>query len=74
MPVFFSLRLAVCSGAWIFVVYEGDVVTNKNIVFNGHPLADEGMAGDLAIFADFNALLNFNECANLRIVADLAAV
>src|SRR5262249_59221391 len=37
-------------------------------------LADEGVAGDLAAASDRRALLDFDEGADLGLVADLAAV
>src|SRR6266851_1292128 len=47
---------------------------DEHLVFDGHALADEGVALDLAAGADFHALLDLDEGADRRLVADLAAV
>ena len=58
----------------IAVVDESDAVSDEDAGFDGHAFADEGVARDLAALADLRALLDFDEGADLRFVADLAAV
>ena len=61
-------------GSRIAVVDKSYSVTHEDFGFNCHTLANEGVTANLATIADTRALLNFNECADLRFVADLAAV
>jgi hypothetical protein len=61
-------------GGGELVVYENHAVTNKDAVFNGHPLADEGMAGDFHLAPDLGSLLNLHERADPGPVAYFAAV
>src|SRR5262245_14771220 len=49
-------------------------MTDENLILDRHPLADEGMTGNLAAAADDGVLLNFNEGADLGVVADFASV
>ena len=73
--VFLCLRLSIRSrGPGVEVVDEGNVVTHKDVVLDGDPLANEGMSGDLAVLSDFGPLLNFHKGHDLRAIADRAAV
>src|SRR5712692_9185027 len=75
LPVCFGLELAaVCGSAGIDVIDESDVVANKNVVFDVYAFTYKGVAGNLAALADFCVLLDFDERADLRLVADFAAV
>ena len=49
-------------------------MANKDPVLNGDSLADECMAGDLAICANLDAFLYFDEGSYLRVIPDLAPV
>src|SRR4029078_11147717 len=74
-PVLLRLQFAVGRGcSRERVVDEHDAMADEDVVFDGHPLADECVAGDLASPADPRVLLYFDECADLRLVADLEAV
>src|SRR6185437_6432465 len=43
-PIGFRLRSAVLVGsAGVFVVYEGNVMANEDVVFDGHPFANKCM-------------------------------
>src|SRR3989441_7351361 len=61
-------------GAGIRVVNEDYAVAQENIVFNGHPFTDEGMAGNFAIPADLGAFLNLDKSAYLGVVANFATI
>src|SRR6185312_942834 len=51
-PVGFRLRIAVLiGGAGIFVIDEGNVVANENVVFDGHAFANEGVTRHLHVVA-----------------------
>jgi hypothetical protein len=49
-------------------------MTDEDVIFNDHPFADEGVAGDFAAPADRSVLLNLDKGANLGFVANLASV
>jgi hypothetical protein len=49
-------------------------VTDEYAIFQGHALANESMAGNLAALADFHAFLNFHERPNFHIVSDFTPV
>src|SRR5215471_8935086 len=72
-----GIRLQLPSGIgspWDSVVNEGDSMTDKNLVFDGYGFANKRVRRDLAEAPDAGVLLNFDEGADLRAVADLAAV
>src|SRR5215831_14238246 len=74
-PVRFRLEAAIVVGrAWVGIVDECDPVTDKHVIVNGHSLAHERVTGDFAVLADFCIPLHFHKCANLSVVANLAAV
>jgi len=56
------------------IVDKDHAVADENGVFDGDAFAEEGVARDFAMGADFHAFLNFHESANLGVVADFAAV
>jgi hypothetical protein len=56
------------------VVEERHAVADEDVVFDRHSLTDERVARDPAPPPDFCIFLNFDEGADLRLVADLAAV
>ena len=49
-------------------------MADEDVVVDRHALTDERVARNLAPAADCRVLLDFDECANLRLVADLASV
>lgn len=49
-------------------------MTNEDIIFYCHPLADKGMALDLTVFANLGSFLDFNECTYLALVTNLAPI
>ena len=61
-------------GARITVVDKRHPVPDEDVVFNDDAFADKGVAGDLAAFADAGIFLDFHECADLRLVPDLAPI
>ena len=49
-------------------------MTDEHVVLDGHALADEGVARDLAPQTNLRLLLDLDECSDLCFVADLAPV
>ena len=49
-------------------------MTDEDVIFDGHALTHERVAGNLAAAADTGVLLNFNERTNLGLIADFATV
>ncbi len=75
LPVLFGLKRAVIfGGPRILVVNERDVVANEYLVLNFYTLADESVAGDLAIGANARTLLDFNKGADPGAIADGATI
>jgi len=75
MPVCIRLNTAILIGrSWKAIVNEGHVVPDKNIVFDVHTLANEAMAGNLAILTDCRTLLDLHKSTNLAAIVDAAAV
>src|ERR1035441_5595228 len=60
--------------ARISVVGENDIVPDENFLLQRHAFADESVAGNFAAAPDFRALLDFNERADLHIIADFTPV
>src|SRR5215203_4364242 len=74
-PVLLGLRRPVgARGARPTVVGEHHAVADEDLVFERHALADEGVARNLAARAHPHALLDLDEGADARLVADAAAV
>src|SRR3954468_6894473 len=74
-PVLFGLRRTVgARRARQAVVREHHAVADEDLVFERHALADEGVARNLAARAHRGALLDLDEGADARLVADAAAV
>src|SRR6267143_761260 len=48
--------------------------SDEAVVLDGHSFADEGVAGNLAVLAEPGILLDFDEGADLGVVADFTAV
>src|SRR6185437_16263063 len=61
-------------GTRVNVVDEDHTVADKHAVFDGDPLANETVAGDLATPAHLGVLLDFDEGADLGFVPNFAAV
>jgi hypothetical protein len=49
-------------------------VTNKHVIFDPDTFTDKRMARDLHVFTNNRILLNLDECADLAVVANRAAV
>jgi hypothetical protein len=49
-------------------------MTDKDVVLDGHALANKGVRGDLAIPSDEGVLLDLDERSDPAVVADRAAV
>ncbi len=74
-PICLGLQLPLGrSGARIFVINKCYIVTHKDIVIYVYTFADKGMAGYFTILSNFSALLDFNESAYFRIVANFTAI
>jgi hypothetical protein len=74
-PVRIGLQTAIrINGARVRVIGEHDPMADENTVFQRHAFADEGMAGDLAVFSDKDVFLDFDERADARSRADRAAI
>ena len=74
-PVRLGLELPVPIGRpRVAVINKGHAVPNENAIFQSDAFTDEGMAGNLATGADFSPFLNFNECSDFGLVADLTSV
>jgi hypothetical protein len=56
------------------IVREHHPMSDEHAVFEGDPLADERVAGDLAARADHGAALDLDKRADPRVRADRAAV
>ena len=71
----FGLEISIAiSSSWVFVVDEGHMVADKNVVVYRDSLANEGVAGNLAIFPDASILLNLYEGSEFGIVSDATPV
>jgi hypothetical protein len=49
-------------------------VAHEDVVFDGDPFADEGMAGNLAVLPDGSVLLDLYEGPDLGIIPDGTAI
>src|SRR5213075_2859945 len=54
--------------------HRGDAMAHEHVILDGHALAHERMAGNLAAAPDFGPLLDLDERADLRVVPDFAPV
>ena len=61
-------------GSGVFVVDKYHAVADEDFIFNGDTLADKGVTGYLAVFADGRAFLDFNEGTDFGVIADTTAV
>src|SRR5262245_28915173 len=74
-PVAVALEFAaLVHGAREAIVDEHHAVSNEDVILDLDTFADEGMARNLDAAADLRALLDFDECTDARLVADLTAV
>src|ERR1700742_207857 len=75
LPVGFRLEVPVRRrGPRVAVVDEGHAVTDEDVIFDDHALADKGMAGDLAAPPNPGVLLNLHEGADFAFVAHLTTI
>ena len=49
-------------------------MTHEDVVFDGHPFADEGMTGHFDVLADMRILLNLDERPDAAVVANPTTV
>src|SRR2546423_950428 len=61
-------------GPRVGFVDEAAVVADEAVVLHRPPLAQEGVAGDLAAGAHRHVLLDLDECADAGVIADAATV
>src|SRR5271157_5485936 len=74
-PVGFGLQFAFATGRpRITVVDEHHPMTDEDVVLDGHSLADERVARDLARLANFGILLHFDKCADLCLISNFTTV
>ncbi len=64
----------VVGGARKTIVGESDIVTDENIVFQGHPFANEGVTRNFTAITDFDTFLNLNKSADFYIVPNFTTV
>jgi len=70
-PIRLGLQVSAGSGrTGIEVVDEGNVMADENVIFDDDPLADEGMAGDLAVVPD-GAAIQVDELRQLDVRSHL---
>src|SRR6516165_325039 len=74
LPVGLGLQLTVGGGTRVSVIDEHHPVPNEDVVFDGDPLAHEGVARDLASLADGRVLLNFDKGSDFCLVSNFATV
>src|SRR4029453_8331651 len=75
LPVGFALQRAVPVGrARVAIVREHHAVAHENLIVDDHSLADEGVRRYLAAGPDDRFLLDLDERADLRLVADCTSV
>src|SRR5579862_3698258 len=75
LPVGFGLQISVggrCTR--ITIVDEHHSMPNEDVVLYEDAFADKGVAGNLAALAYTGIFLDFHECADLCLIADLATV
>ncbi len=58
----------------VTIIGKSDIVSNENLIFQGHAFTKEGMTGDLASVSDLNPLLDLYKGSNLYVVPDLTTV
>ena len=49
-------------------------MADKNIVLQGHPFANERVAGNFASVANFDPFLNFDKRANLHVIPNFTTI
>src|SRR6266436_7322453 len=74
-PILFGLQFTVRGDrTWIAVVDECDAMTDENAILNIDTFTDKRVTGDFAILSNSGVFLNFDEGANLCVIADFTAV
>jgi hypothetical protein len=61
-------------GARIAVIDKHHPVPDEDVVLDEDAFTDKGVTGNLAASSDTGIFLNFYECADLCLVADLAPI
>src|SRR6267143_304270 len=75
VPVGLGLQVAVgCCSTRIAVINKDDMMPYKNLVLDGHPFTDEGMARDLAVAPYPCPFLDFDKGPNPAAVTDLTPI
>jgi hypothetical protein len=75
LPIGFGLQIPIGSrGARIAVIDKHHPMSDEDIVLDNDAFADKGVTGDLAASSDTGIFLDFHECADLRLVSDLASI
>jgi hypothetical protein len=75
MPIGIGLQTAISiGGSRKTIVYECDVVSYENIVFDVHAFADKGMARNLAVLAYASAFLYFHKSSHFATIIYAASV
>lgn len=74
-PIRLRLQLTGAVGsAGVTVIDEGNVVADKNFIFDRDTLANESVTRYFAAIANLDAFLNLNESADLHIVTNLTTI
>src|SRR5260370_4767101 len=75
LAIGFRLQAAAGKGrAWVDVVNKRHAVSDKHVVLDFHPFANERMTGNLAAAAYTCVFLNFDKRPNFGVIANLASV
>jgi hypothetical protein len=75
LPIQYILKRAIfVSCTRMSIIYEHHAMTNKALILDRYAFADETMRADLTFFADFHAILNFDERPDPRMVPEFTAV
>jgi len=75
LPIGIRLQFALLiGGAGETVIGKHDPMTYKNLVFQSHALANEGMTGDFTTVPNLRPFLDLDKGADLDVVADFTSV
>lgn len=74
LPVILCLQSAVDGRTWIEVIDEHDAMPNEDVIVYGHSFADEAVRRNLAAISNDDVFLDLDKCANLRFIAQPAAI
>src|ERR1700720_1884167 len=75
LPILFGLQPTLGrSCTRVRIINESYAVADEHVVFDRDALANEAMAGDLAVLSDSRVLLNLNKSPDFRVVTDFATI